>query len=129
LIAVFSGASDLDFKDYLIFTYKYSFDEEEPSLDETNDVELAILKEMSIELFKIYKSEKDFLPKIIAFYRQTRNIRTDMITFHKKEVAAIKQAHKEVDRDYIKPEVICIEISFTNITFNPLEVQFDIFSF
>ena len=58
---------------------------------------------MSGELFRIYKKENDFLPKNIVFYRQTRNIRANMITFHKKEVSVIKQAHKEVDRDYIKP--------------------------
>lgn len=103
MICCFCGASNLDFKDYLLFICKHSFNEKEPNLECTNEVELNILKEMSGQLFRIYKKENEFLPKNVVFYRQTRNIPTNMINFHKKEVTTIKQAHKEVDRDYIKP--------------------------
>ena len=123
LIAVFCGSFDLHFENYMLFTYIHCFDEQEPSLESTNEIELIVLKEMACDLFKIYKEENTSLPKDIIFFRQTRDIRINMITFHKKEVLSLKQAYKEVDRDYIKPDFICIEISQTNITFKPFKVS------
>ena len=51
-------------------------------------------------------------------------MKENMIMFHKREVATLKQTYKDADKgSFIKPLVTCIEISQTKLVFDHLKVN------
>ncbi|RNA39529.1 argonaute [Brachionus plicatilis] len=106
MVNVLTGSIDLNFLTYCSVVSKM-----EAQIEDSKNLAIESLKEMTIEFFKMYMEKNGSIPKVIIFYRNGLHLNDEKLITHKKELQLLKKAFSELNGDVIKPSITFIVVA------------------
>lgn len=106
-INVLSASLDLNFQNYCLILDKKPYDQETENI---LNGKIGKLRDLAVEVFKLFKIKNGFLPKFIVYFRDRISLSDEKLNIYKHELLIIKNAYKEVNQGFSKPLITCIAV-------------------